>query len=123
MLKKLIGIATLSSLFFTTTVMAAEKQHVVKKGDTLSEICQVHMEDGTRKTYIREAKRLGIINPDKIYVGQIFTFPKIHRVSWTLKVTGYSSHGSWSTDKKSISDIVRIANSRFALISHTVETK
>lgn len=49
--------------------------HVVKKGDTLSEIAQDMLGKASRYPEIFEANRPMLTHPDKIYVGQTLRIP------------------------------------------------
>ncbi len=48
--------------------------YIVKVGDTFSQICEKVMKKGSRSSYTKEAKRLGLKNPNLIIPGQIFYF-------------------------------------------------
>jgi hypothetical protein len=100
-----------------------EKFYMVESGDTFSEICLVFMENGLANVYTREASRLGIINPDLIYPGQLFAFPNVYRVAWKSKEKGFQSHGSWDIDQFLIQEWVLYGNVSCPEINHWVEKK
>lgn len=101
------------------------KIYTVKKGDTLSEICEKMMEGGTPGIYEREAKRAGLKNPHFIYPGLILNLPFVYRIAWRSAYSGCSSHGEWFLEKKVVLDWIDFLNQGYPIIPimHNLEKK
>lgn len=77
-----------------------QNTYVVKSGDTLSEICFRHLNDGTKPSYEAIARLNSITDPNKITPGQKIYFcngrpVEKSRIAWQSNVTNFSSHGDW----------------------------
>jgi LysM domain len=110
-MKSLFSILAVAVLCCASVVSAEEpaldagKSYIVKRGDTLSEICFMYMENGARSVWRREGSRLLLENPHLIYPGQVFRFPFVYRIveySDTTPSTpiATSFRVKWSLDKE-----------------------
>jgi hypothetical protein len=122
-MKKIIEIITVILFILPVASQAETKTYIVKEGDTLSEICFKLMENGTYAVWRREAKRIGLKNPHRIFPGQVFNFQNVYRVEWESGYTGFTGFGKWSTDKQLISSSVAYANSQYPGIKHKLGVK
>jgi hypothetical protein len=118
-----VSLVVVISASTTEAVNEDVKTYTVKKGDTLSQICEDLMENGSKKTYRRESTRLGIKNPNKIYPGKVINFPFVYRVAWASTTTGQKGHGLWFLDEKVLIAWVGSSNREFPEIQHVVESK